>query len=73
MTSKGTNRQRCRIGNQSDNDNKRMWHHKKTVNIKDGLRPIKGMIHNHVADTLRDTRCTTVCVNKKLVLPKQLT
>ena len=73
MTSRGTDRQGCGIRKQPDNDNTRMRHCKNTVNIKDGLRPVKGMINNHVADTLRDTACTTVCVKKKLVLPEQLT
>ena len=37
------------------------------------LKPTKGRINGHVATTLRDTGCTTVCVNDKLVLPKQRT
>ena len=73
MTSRGTDRQRCGIRKQPDNNNTRMRHRKNIVNIKDGLHPVKGMINNHVADTLRDTGCTTVCVNKKLVLSEQLT
>ena len=39
----------------------------------DILKPTKGRINGHVATTLRDTGCTTVCVNDKLVLPKQRT
>ena len=73
MTSRETDRQRYETRKQPDNDNTRMRYRKKAMNIKDGLLPVKGMINNHVADTLRDTGCTTVCVNKKLVLPEQLT
>ena len=37
------------------------------------FQPAKGKVNNHVVNTVRDTGCSTVCVNKKLVLPEQFT
>ena len=37
------------------------------------LKPAKGKINGRRVTTLRDSGCTTICVNKSLVLPTQLT
>ena len=47
------------------------WNHKATADEK--LKVGKGKINNHVVQTLRDSGCSTICVNKKLVRPEQLT
>ena len=54
--------------------NKTAKHHcKDQRDINDVLRPVKGKVNNSIGSTLRDTGCSTICVNKKLVLPQQLT
>ena len=46
--------------------------HQKTYS-RQGLTPLKGIINGHIVDTLRDSGCTTICVNEKLVQTHQLT
>ena len=41
--------------------------------IQDRLTIVQGKINGRVDNTLRDSGCTNICVNKKLVLPKQFT
>ena len=66
---------------------KKRIHHRQSFNIKPtkdcnthefssiekNFKVVQGMVNNHVVDTLRDSGCTTVCVNKKFILPGQLT
>ena len=40
---------------------------------QENLKVVKGNVNHHIADTLRDSGCSTICVNKKLILPRQLT
>ena len=40
---------------------------------QENLKVVKGKVNHHIADTLRDSGCSTICVNKKLILPRQLT
>ena len=37
------------------------------------LKVCKGKVGEHVVSTLRDSGCSTICVNRKLVKPEQLT
>ena len=37
------------------------------------LKIVQGKVGDHVVQVLRDSGCTTICVNKMLVLPEQLT
>ena len=52
---------------------KRRHHGKKEADVKDQLGVAIGRVNDHTVSTPRDTGCTTVCVNKKFVLPEQLT
>ena len=44
-----------------------------TTDSQNRLKPIKGIINGHMVETLRDSGCSTICVDKKLVQPNQLT
>ena len=37
------------------------------------LEPTRGKLNGHMVTTLRDSGCSTVCVDKRLVKPEQLT
>ena len=41
--------------------------------LQDKLRIVQGKINGHIGNTLRDSGCSTICVNRKLVLPQQFT
>ena len=43
------------------------------ADTKNVLKPIKGKLNGQLVNTLRDSGCSTICVNKKLVLPEQRT
>ena len=44
-----------------------------TTDSQNRLKPVKGIINGHMVDTLRDSGCSTICMDKKLVQPNQLT
>ena len=47
------------------------WNRKDRVD--EVLKVTKGKIGEHIVSTLRDSGCSTICVNKELVKPEQLT
>ena len=51
----------------------RRRHQKEEKEKSENITVVKGKINGHVVNTIRDTGCSTVCVNKRLIEPEQLT
>ena len=68
-----SNRRRCNIKPQYKNDITVKYQSKNQACMSNRFQPVKGKVNNHVVNTIRDTGCSTVCVNKKLVLLEQFT
>ena len=58
---------------QHSNGNTRKQHNNDTISMNEGLKVVKGKVNGRIVNTLRDTGCSSVCVNKKWVLPQQIT
>ena len=58
---------------QHSNGNTRKQHNNDTISMNEGLKVVQGKVNGRIVNTLRDTGCSSVCVNKKWVLPQQIT
>ena len=54
------------------NQNKGRQRSKDQADFNQTLKLVPGKVNGYVVDTLRDTGCSTICVNKRLVAAKQL-
>ena len=71
MTTRKINRRHDRRQQQNSGTLRRR--HQKEEEKSEKLTVVKGKINGHVVNTIRDTGCSTVCVNKRLIGPEQLT
>ena len=71
MTTRKINRRHDR--RQQQNSGALRRRHQKEEEKSEKLTVVKGKINGHVVNIIRDTGCSTVCVNKRLIGPEQLT